>query len=269
LRIEFDELPDPVRTAVQARFGVIRSIHAAEAGMNSALAAVLETESAGRVFIKALPEEDVSVMSQQREARVSPYVEGISPRLLWHGSVAGWDLITFEVIDRARHADYAPGSPDLSKLAAVMTQLAATPCPKVPMMTAGWRWGAYLDDPQDFALLEGSALLHTDCNTGNVLITDERAWLVDWAWATRGAAFIDLALVLPRLIAAGHSPDDAEAWAAKHPVWQDANPEAITKFASAITRLWNQLAEKDPDAPWRRPMVEAAATWADHRAATA
>jgi hypothetical protein len=199
---------------------------------------------------------------------VSPYIEGIGPRLLWHETVAGWDLVGFEAVEGARHADYTPGSPDLPKLAAVMHQLAETECPPVPMMTAGWRWGAYLDDTADFALLEGNSLLHTDYHVGNVLITDDRAWLVDWAWATRGAAFIDLALALPRLIAAGHSPDDAEAWAAKHTAWQDANPEAITKFASAISRLWSQLSERNPDATWRRPMVEAAAAWADHRTAT-
>lgn len=269
MRINYDELPELVRTAVQARFGVIRSPRSVDAGTNSAVAALLETESAGCVFLKGLPEDHDSVRDQQREARVGPYVEGIGPRLLWHETVAGWDLVGFEAVEGPRHADYTPGSPDLPKLSAVMNQLAETECPPVRMMTAAWRWGAYLDDTNDHALLEGNSLLHTDYHVGNVLITDDRAWLVDWAWATRGAAFIDLALVLPRLIAAGHSPDDAEAWAAKHIAWQDANPAAITKFASAVARLWSQLAERNPDATWRRPMVEAIATWADHRTAMA
>jgi hypothetical protein len=33
--------------------------------------------------------------------------------LLWHDQAAGWDVLAFEHIDGARHADYRPGSPDL------------------------------------------------------------------------------------------------------------------------------------------------------------
>jgi hypothetical protein len=268
LRIDYDDLPEPVRTAVQFRLGAVRFARTVEAGTNSAVAAVLETDSAGRVFLKGLPEDHDSVRDQQREARVDPHIEGIGPRMLGSWTVAGWDLIAFDVVEDARHADYTPGSPDLPKLASVMSRLADTPCPRVPMMTAGRRWGAYLDNTSDVALLEGSSLLHTDYHTGNVLITDERAWLVDWAWATRGAAFIDLALLLPRLIAAGHSPDQAEAWAAKHTAWQDANPAAITAFATAVSRLWGRLTEHRPDGKARRPIIDAATTWADHRTAT-
>jgi hypothetical protein len=269
LRIDYDELPDPVRVAVESRTGVIRSARSADAGINSAVAAVLDTEASGPVFLKGLPDDDVAVINQLREARVSPHVEGIGPRMLWQDTVGGWDLIAFEFVEDARPVDYTPGSPDLAKFATVMGQLAKTPCPNVQMMTAGWRWGAYLDNTADYEILEGDAFLHTDYNVGNVLITEDRAWLVDWAWATRGAAFIDPALVMPRLIAAGHSPDDAEAWAAQHPAWHEAAPDAITKFAAAISRLWSQLADKHPDATWRRPLAESAATWADHRAATA
>lgn len=265
MRIDFDELPEPARAAVQARTGVIHSARTLEAGTNCDVAAILDTESAGHVFLKGLPEDHDSVSSQQREARVSPYVEAIGPRMLWQDTVSGWDLIAFEAIDDARHADYTPGSPDLAMLGTVMAKLAEIPCPPVPMMSAIRRWGRYLDDAADVALLDGDSLLHTDYHGGNVLITQDRAWLVDWAWSTRGAAFIDLALVIPRLIAAGHSPDDAEAWAAKHTAWQDANPTAVTVFAHAVARLWRQLAHNDPDAAWRRPMVEAAAIWAIHR----
>ncbi|MBR7827573.1 phosphotransferase [Actinospica sp. MGRD01-02] len=269
MRIDYDDLPEPVRMDMKSRFGVIRTARTVEAGTNCDIAAVLETDSAGRVFLKGLPEDHDSVRDQQREARVNPYIEEIGPRLLGSWSIAGWDLIAFDAVEDARHADYTPGSPDLPKLATVMKQLAETPCPSVPMMTAGRRWGAYLDNTEGVALLEGSSLLHTDYHGGNVLITNERAWLVDWAWATRGAAFIDLALLLPRLIAAGHSPDQAEAWAAKHTVWQDANPAAITAFAAAISRLWGQLAERHADRKARQPIVDAAIIWADHRGTTA
>ena len=35
--------------------------------------------------------------------------------LLWHDQAAGWDVLAFEHIDGARHADYRPGSPDLPR----------------------------------------------------------------------------------------------------------------------------------------------------------
>jgi len=267
MRIDFDQLPLPVRAAVQAHTGAVRRARSAEAGTNSAIAAILDTESAGRVFLKGVPERHDAVIGQQREARVSPYVEEISPRMLWAETVSGWDLVAFNVVEAARHADYTPGSPDLPKLAAVLNTLAKTPCPPVPMMSAGRRWGGFLNDPDDVRLLAGPSLLHTDYHRGNVLITADRAWLVDWALATRGAAFIDLACLVPRMIAAGHSSNEAEAWASKHTTWQDANPTAIDVFARAIALLWRQLADNDREATWRRPMVEAAATWSRHRAA--
>lgn len=268
MHIDFNKLPPPVRAAVQAHTGTIRYARSVKAGINSTIASILDTESAGHVYLKGVPEQHDAVMNQQREARVSPHVEEISPRMLWQETASGWDLIAFTAIEAARHADYAPGSPDLAMLAAVLNTLAELPCPPVPMMSAERRWGAFLDNPADVEHLAGASLLHTDYNEGNVLITKDRAWLVDWAWATRGAAFIDLACLIPRLIAAGHSLDEAEAWAAKHAVWQNANPLAINTFSHAIARMWRHLADSDPQATWRRPLVEAAASWATHRAET-
>jgi hypothetical protein len=40
-------------------------------------------------------------------------------------------------------------------------------------------------------VLDGDALLHTDFNPLNILVGPDRVWMIDWAWPTRGAAFID------------------------------------------------------------------------------
>lgn len=265
MRIDFDTLNPPVRAAVQAHTGAVRASRNADAGTNSEIAALLDTES-GRVFIKGVPEDHAAIAMQQCEVAVNPSVRDIvGPRVLWHETAAGWHLVAFEVIE-GTHANYAPSSPDLPKLSAVMNTLTQIPCPPVRMFSAERRWCTYVDDPADAKHFAGTSLLHTDYHRHNVLITDDRAWLVDWALATRGAAFIDLACLIPRLIAAGHSPNNAEAWAAQHTVWRAADPLAVTLFARAIARLWRQLANNDPDAAWRRPMVEAARSWAIHRA---
>jgi len=54
----------------------------------------------------------------------------------------------------------------------------------------------------DLDLSDGDALLHTDFNTLNILFPD-RVWIIDWAWPTRGASFIDVACFLVRAMAGG------------------------------------------------------------------
>src|ERR1700749_1114638 len=78
-------------------------------------------------------------------------------------------------------------------------------CPAVPVKPATQRWSAYLDE-RAREWLAGDALLHTDFNPLNVLITPDRTWIVDWAWPTRGAPFIDPACFPLRLRAPGHTP---------------------------------------------------------------
>ena len=267
MRIDYAALPPAVRRAIEQRTGVIRNARSAEAGTNCAVAAVLETDS-GAVFLKGVTKDDPGVVTQQKEAELAPFVAEVSPRLLWHEQVEEWDLLAFEAIEEPRHADYTPGSPDVPKVLAMLDRLAGIPCPPVAMFAAQRRWGKMLDDPQDAKAFAGSTLLHTDWHQFNVLITGERAWLVDWAWAARGAAFIDPALIVPRLIAAGHTPVEAEGWAQKSAAWQEADQQAVTLFSVAVARMLRTLADKDPHGEWRRPMVEAATAWARHRGTT-
>jgi hypothetical protein len=133
------------------------------------------------------------------------------------------------------------------------------------MFPAERRWAALLDDPADSKRFAGTSLLHTDWHSFNVLMTEDRAWLVDWAWATRGAAFIDPALLVPRLIAAGHTPAEAEGWAEKSAVWRGADQGAITLFSLAVARLLRKPANGDPAGEWRLPLVEAAEAWSRYR----
>ena len=228
------------------------------------MAAILETES-GPVFLKGLPVDDRGVVALQREARVGPFVGDVSPRLLWHAEVEGWDLLAFDAVEAGRHADYTPGSPDVPKVFELLDRLASIPCPPVAMYSAELRWGKALDDPADAKRFAGSSLLHTDWHQWNVLVTGERAWLVDWAWATWGAAFIDPALVVPRLMAAGHTTAEAEGWAEKSTAWREADRQSVTLFAGAVARMVRTLAENDPLGEWRRPLVEATRRWADYR----
>jgi hypothetical protein len=183
---------------------------------------------------------------------------------LWNLNTAGWDLLGFECVT-GRPADYAPGSPDLPNVLECLRRLQAIPAPDLPLKRAEQRWRNYVDNPADLDHFAGNHLLHTDFNPDNVLIAD-RAYLVDWAWPTRGAGWIDPALWALWLIAAGHAPDQAENYAAHTPSWARAPARAITTFVRANYRLWSEIAADHPDL-WTVDVVDAAKRWDHYRSA--
>ena len=82
-RIAWDELPGPLKRAIEVRTGPITGVRIASAGQNSPLAAIIDTRD-GKVFVKGLPSTHRRVITQVREAAVAPLVRDISPALLWH-----------------------------------------------------------------------------------------------------------------------------------------------------------------------------------------
>ncbi|MGH3985530.1 MAG: hypothetical protein ACRDST_23320 [Pseudonocardiaceae bacterium] len=70
-----------------------------------------------------------------------------------------------------------------------MSRLGQIQAPDLPLRRLQDRWAALADDPA-LELLAGDHLLHTDLNPHNILI-GEHAHLVDWAWPTLGAPWID------------------------------------------------------------------------------
>lgn len=262
-RTAFEDLPASVQSAVESLTGPILCIEPVPSGHNSQLAARLSTK-AGEVHVKGLRQDHQWVWTQQREADVTPYLTGLASALRWRITISGWDLVGFDHLS-GPHADYAPGSPDLPLVADLLTQLGERRCPPVELREAGQRLSAYAENPSDVAHFQGDALLHTDLNNENVLISNEVAYLVDWAWATKGAAWLDAAYWVIWLIAAGgHSPQSAETWAAKVPAWGQATPQGLDAFALANENLWREIAGDDPG-PWAARMVRAAEAWARYR----
>ena len=156
------------------------------------------------MFAKGLPSGHRRVITQAREAAVAPLVRDISPALLWHFDEAGWNVLGYEYAP-GRHADYTPGSPDLDRLVQLMDALSAikvTDDPG-PFKRAEDRWKPYLDDPRLASVFAGPVLTHSDWTPDNVLVSEYRAWLIDWAWPTLGAAWTDPACWVLRLMASG------------------------------------------------------------------
>jgi hypothetical protein len=120
-RIPFDQLPAEVRQAIADKTGAVHQAVTTPGGMNSGIASVLDTDS-GPVFVKGIPTDHPQVSAQHREATVAPHLPSSCPRLFWHLELGGWSLLGHEVVN-GRHADYAPGSPDLPLAEAAHAEL--------------------------------------------------------------------------------------------------------------------------------------------------
>ncbi|MFF7979781.1 hypothetical protein ACFZDK_11685 [Streptomyces sp. NPDC007901] len=95
-----------------------------------------------------------------------------------------------------------------------------------------------------------------------------RVWAVDRAWPTRGAGFIEPALLVLQLIAAGHTPDGAERWAQQVPAWRQAAPREVDAFAAANLRMYRAAVRRKSDADWLKAMVDTCQAWTGHRGIT-
>jgi hypothetical protein len=200
-RIQWADLPSRLRAAIEKRTGPIIAGRAVTGGQNSPLAAIVDTRD-GKVFVKGLPADHPRVITQKHEAAVASVVSRISPALLWHFDEAAWNVLGFAHIS-GRAADYSPGSPDLDLVVSLMEELSRVrvAVDLGPLKRAEDRWRTYTDDPADALALAGGSLAHTDWMPDNVLIAKGRAWLVDWAWPTLAAAWIDPASWLLRIMA--------------------------------------------------------------------
>jgi hypothetical protein len=266
-RIAWEDLDDDLKSAIEKRTGPIVHAETMTAGQNSPVSAAVTTAT-GKTFVKGLPAGDRRTASQYREAAVAPLVTGISPKLLWQFEDAGWHILGYEHID-GRHADYSPGSPDPAALVPLMLALGKIEVPDPePFKRAENRFKGYVDDPSEVGIFCGTTLQHTDWVPQNVLISASRPHLIDWAWPTVGAGWMDPAFFLLRLMACGYTVREAEAYAAQFPAFAEADPAHLDVFAAANVRMWDEI-ERQAAAhrmrTWMRGVVRASREWEEHR----
>jgi hypothetical protein len=247
------------RPFIEQQTGPIHTAMQVNEGFNSEIAIIVHTQD-DTFFVKGLRQDHPRVWTQARERAVNPFIIGISPRLCWSVDDGGWNLLGFEFIS-GRHVDYSPTSADLPAVVRMLRRLQGIQCPDIEMKQAEQRWAAYTSTPE---LFTGDRLLHTDWTQGNVLVNDGHAYLVDWAWPTKGAGWIDPACWTVWLIAGGHGPQSAEAWASKIPSWNTAPREALDAFAQVQADMWTGVADDSPDS-WTQGVAEAAQLWAKYR----
>ncbi|WP_250001529.1 phosphotransferase [Actinoplanes sp. M2I2] len=264
MRYSWHELPPAVRAEVEGHTGPALRTTPVLSGSISDVAVVLVTDT-GHFFCKGAATDNPMGWMHRNEARWNPHLPPQVPRLLWQFERHGWLMLGFEYV-AGRHPDLSPGSPDLNLLATTLTTMATalTPCPEVKVQTAAVRWADYLAPEA----VDGNTLVHTDVTPHNFLLDGGSIKVVDWSMPCRGAAWIDTALMVVRLIRAGHSPAQAEAWADRIPAWSTAPSGAVDAFATGIAALSLERHQQRPSAAHLGPLATAAASWARHRATT-
>jgi hypothetical protein len=290
-RRTWNDLPVSVRTAIEGETGTVLGADIPDAGRNSDFSATLRM-SDGVQFCKGIRDVDGKRGAMHRHERyINPYLPStVAPRLRWSTEVDEWLLLGFDRMP-GHHADLAPGSPDLALVAAAVTTLTRemTDCPAdAPRLAQQWaRLAAWrrlaVEVPADLdewtrdrldllvdwerraiELVNGDSLVHTDLHSLNILVGDGRARVVDWAWSRLGASAVDVAFLIDRLIAAGHTPPAAEQWAKTIPAWQETSAETRTAFAVAIWGIWEYVQRRN-GMPSGIDLVSAARRWTQHR----
>ncbi|MCC3776809.1 phosphotransferase family protein [Streptomyces sp. UNOB3_S3] len=240
-RTEWHELPRPVRAAVEERTGPVTTARALTGGLNCAVAAALTAADGTVTFVKGTPVTNSTARTGQRwEVVVNPYTLAVGPRLLWRVTVGGWEVLGFEYVEGARHADLSVGAGDLRLVAEALGDAHGLrpPPPHLGVPSFAGRWAAFLETGE-LPLLHGRTLLHTDTHPHNLLVTADRAHLVDWAMPALGPAWVDVANTAVRLMEADCPPHDALAWAAGFTAcWRTASPAALRAFVAANCRAW-------------------------------
>ncbi|MGW7292407.1 protein kinase [Streptomyces xiamenensis] len=201
-----------------------------------------------------------------REKSINPFVRPVSPELCWDAEDGEWIALGFEVI-AGRPSSFATDSPDLPKVVGLLDRIGDLELPEVAREWQETRLDRFATDTEK-AFFRGDALLHSDINPDNLIVGSRGAWAVDWAWPTRGAAFLDPARLVIQLVSSGHSPASAESWAAGCAAWAKADPRAIDAFAAARVRMHWTFTRRKPQERWLRAMAEAAEAWARHRGVT-
>ena len=266
-RPPYTSLPGALQDWVAVELGapVVRS-QAQSGGFSPGVASRVESARGRRAFVKAVSAEvnaDSPALHRRESAIAAQLPCGVgSPRLLSTYDDGVWVALLFEEVEgRPPSLPWVPA--ELAAVLRLLDRLAVelTPSPiEIGQLAddrllafTGWQTlaaegtpltpveAAHLDElvtlEQAWAeVARGESLLHNDVRSDNVLITaDGEAVLVDWPWARRGAAAVDVALFAPTVaVDGGPGPEEVLQATA---VGRAADPAAIDAMAAAFTGM--------------------------------
>ncbi|SDY42828.1 hypothetical protein SAMN05421504_105525 [Amycolatopsis xylanica] len=212
----------------------------------------------------------------RNEAEAGQFVDGIAPAVRFQEDIGEWLVVGFEHLT-GRPADLAPTSADLSLVATTLNRLAAIAVPEVRPLSDRWKphwWEKIAEERPDIIAgwdvrelthweeraaesVTGDRLVHTDLHEDQFIIDDDHhVHVIDWGWPASGAPWVDSAFMVIRLIHAGHSPAEAEAWARARTPWTSAADDAVTAFSVYVAGLWHYRATSEKLAQTARSYAE-------------
>jgi hypothetical protein len=256
MRTDWAALPEAVKTEIAGRVGGVPEVISASSGEHAEIAATV-TGPAGKMFVKAASSA-FGIRSLRYELLVSRAAPlSCSPAVEWDFESHGWLVIGLEHCE-GPHADLSPGSPDLDLLEVAVNELGSTPAPDLPLFSPVGRLGF------GHPALTGETLIHTDLNPANLIVTPSGLRIVDWAFTTKAAAWLELAMLVQWLIGSGHTPTQAEEWLARFTAWQETNAEVLDEFASKNAAKWSSKAGQTT-VRWMHDLALWTGRWSVHR----
>ena len=300
-RMPWPSLPSPVREGVASVLGsAVVSYRGLRGGFSPGVAAEVGLADGRRAFVKAVgtPLNPRTPDLYRREAEV----QGWLPRVPWTPAPLGtyddgdWVALAYEHVD----APAVPVPWSVSSVAAVLGLVremhdALGPAPSGARDLAdalgggaGWREWASSSVPESApawavawavarldrlasleeawpSAAEGTALLHMDLRHDNLLVRGGDVWVVDWPWASRGAAWVDAVLLAVAVEAYGGPPAPS--------VWESygaaVDREALGTVLAVLSGFLvpHGLRPAPPGLPYLRAVQarqgEVTATWLD------
>jgi hypothetical protein len=257
VRSDWDVLPEAVTTKISERMVGYYSVVPAPDGDHAEIAAAV-TGPNDRAFVKAAS-TDLGVRSLRYELEASEAVAKTlryAPAVKWAFEADGWLVVGTEQLDGA-HPDLSPGSVDLAIFARALNELQETPAPDGTWYSPKGRLGF------SHPAMDGGMLVHSDLNPSNMLVTADGLRIVDWAYTTRAASWVELALLVQWLIGSGHTAEQAESWLAQFPAWS-TDRDALDEFAAQNAAKWAAKAQQSAE-KWVHDLGIWTGRWAAHR----
>lgn len=294
VRLPWEQVPADLRGQVADFLGgrVVEAV-TQTGGFSPAAAVRLKLDNGRRAFVKACGSSPNprSIEIYREEVRIAGALPGQvpAPRLLTSFDTGDWVALVFEDVE-GRHPAMPWRDDELRRVLDAVDELSAalTPAPIEARTFAetheasftGWRALLHEDttglDPWALrnlealaaleegwqAAAEGDSLVHADLRADNLLLTDDRVYVVDWPWASVGAPWIDLVCMLPSVrMQGGPPPQDL----------LDGEDPAVTAVLAALTGYFvrNGSLPDPPGLPTVRAFQRAqgveALAWLRHR----
>jgi hypothetical protein len=244
VRVAWEQVPGCVRAAIEDVCGArVAGAWTQPGGFSPGLAARVRCADGGRFFVKAVSADanPETPLLYRRESRIlaalGPVIASRQlpvPRLRGTVDQDPWTALVLDDVD-GRHPALPWRAAELDQVVAALDRLAETLTPApVDVATVAERLGAEFTgwrtlaagpvpgrlDPWSQTHLDqlagveatwarhaaGDTLLHADIRADNLLLTGDGVVVVDWPWACRGAAIVDLVLFAPSVAMQGGPP---------------------------------------------------------------